>query len=188
MGRYLIVGLGNPGSKYEGTRHNVGFDVADRLARRHRIRLDSEKFDGRCDTGIISNQKVTLLKPMDFMNRSGGPVQQAANFYDVPDNHIVVIHDDIDLDVGAIRLKEGGGHGGHNGLRDIVDRLGSSDFLRVRLGVGRPEHGDVTNHVLSGFSSDERADAEHMIDDACHAVEMLLSDGLSAAQNHYHSR
>lgn len=186
MSRYLIVGLGNPGRKYVGTRHNIGFEALERLAQRCRISLDAEKFDGRFETGLIGGQKVGLLEPMTFMNRSGHSVAAAANFYEVPAEQIVVLHDEIDLDLGRIRIKEGGGHGGHNGLRDIVQKLGTKDFLRVRLGVGRPEHGDVTNHVLGQFSSEERSQADDLVETASDAVELLVSEGLAAAQNRFH--
>ena len=186
MSRYLIAGLGNPGAKYEGTRHNIGFVAVDRLAGRHRMSLGSEKFEGRFDTGRIGREKVALLEPQTFMNRSGRSVQAAASFYDIPADHIVVVHDEIDLDVGSLRLKAGGGHGGHNGLRDIVQKLGTKDFLRVRLGVGRPEHGDVTSHVLGQFRRDEQSLVDDMVARCCEAIELLLSDGLSKAQNRYH--
>jgi PTH1 family peptidyl-tRNA hydrolase len=186
MSRYLIVGLGNPGTKYAGTRHNIGFVAVDELARRHRMSMSSEKFDGLFDTGRIGHEKVALLEPQTFMNRSGRSVQAAASFYDIPADRIVVVHDEIDLDVGTLRLKEGGGHGGHNGLRDIVQKLGTKDFLRIRLGVGRPEHGDVTNHVLGAFQKDEKASVDEMVTQCCDAIEVLLSDGLARAQNRFH--
>ncbi|MGM0555067.1 MAG: aminoacyl-tRNA hydrolase [Myxococcota bacterium] len=186
MSRYLIAGLGNPGTKYAGTRHNIGFMAVDRLAERHRMSLGTEKFDGRFDTGVIGREKVALLEPQTFMNRSGRSVQAAASFYDVPTDQIIVVHDEIDLDVGQLRLKAGGGHGGHNGLRDIAQKLGTKDFLRVRLGVGRPEHGDVTNHVLGQFQRDEQPLVDDLIERGCDAIELLLSDGLARAQNRFH--
>jgi peptidyl-tRNA hydrolase, PTH1 family len=185
MSRFLIVGLGNPGPKYERTRHNVGFMALERLARRHRLSLSSQKFDGRTDTGLIGDQKVVLLEPLTFMNRSGKSVAAAANFYGLADEHIVVIHDEIDLPVGRLRVKSGGGHGGHNGLRDIVAKLGSRDFIRLRLGVGRPEHGDVTNHVLGPFSSDDEREVDELLETACDAVEVVIQEGVSAAQNRF---
>ncbi|MFP4597595.1 MAG: aminoacyl-tRNA hydrolase [Persicimonas sp.] len=188
MSRYLIAGLGNPGSKYDQTRHNIGFRALERLAQRHRIALTSTKFDSLCETGRIGDQMVVLLEPQTFMNRSGKAVSQAANFYEVDADHIIVIHDDIDLAPGTLRVKSGGGHGGHNGLRDIVAKLGSREFLRLRMGVGRPEHGDVTNHVLGRFTRGEFTVVDEMVESACDAVETILADGLSAAQNRFNSR
>ncbi len=185
MSRYLIVGLGNPGSKYARTRHNIGFMALERLAERHRMALATEKFDARYATGRVANEMVVLLEPQTFMNRSGKAVVAAAHFYDVDPARIIVVHDDIDLALGTIRVKSGGGHGGHNGLRDIVAQLGSREFLRVRLGIGRPEHGDVTNHVLGTFGRDEQDDVAELVETACDAVETLLREGLDAAQNRF---
>ncbi|QDG50089.1 aminoacyl-tRNA hydrolase [Persicimonas caeni] len=187
MSRFLIAGLGNPGSKYARTRHNIGFMALDRLAERHRIALGSEKFDSRFDTGRVGGEMVVLLEPQTYMNRSGKAVQAAASFYDLSPDQIIVVHDEIDLPLGSIRIKRGGGHGGHNGLRDIVNRLSSKDFIRVRLGVGRPEHGDVTNHVLGAFDRDEQDDVAEVIETACDAVETIISDGVNTAQNRYNS-
>lgn len=185
MSRHLIVGLGNPGPKYAETRHNVGFMALERLASRHRASLSSEKFDSLYDTALIGGHKVVLLEPQTYMNVSGKAVGAAARFYDVEPDQIIVLHDEIDLPLGTLRVKSGGGHGGHNGLRDIINRLGARDFVRIRLGVGRPDHGDVTSHVLGKFASQERLDVDEMIEDACAAVETLLSDGISITQNRF---
>ena len=186
MSRSLIVGLGNPGRKYEGTRHNVGFEALRRLADRFRLELSRSKFDGVYTTGLIAHQDVVLLEPHTFMNRCGKSVLAARQFYDVPGDQILVFHDDIDLDCGRLKIKRGGGHGGHNGLRDIISRIGERDFVRLRLGVGRPDHGNVTGHVLGKFTSDERPDIDEMIEEACDAVEIVLSDGVKEAQNRFH--
>ena len=188
MSRYLIAGLGNPGSKYAQTRHNIGFMALERFAERHRLSLAQEKFDARFDTGHVAGQKVVLLEPLTFMNRSGKAVGQAARFYEIPADCIVVLHDDIDLSLGRIKVKSGGGHGGHNGLRDIANRLSTRDFVRVRLGVGRPEHGNVTGHVLGKFDPEEAAEVSEVVEKACDAVETILSDGLEAAQNLFNSQ
>lgn len=187
MSRYLIAGLGNPGSKYAQTRHNIGFMALERLAARYRMALASEKFDSRFDTGRVAGEMVALIEPQTFMNRSGKSVVAAAGFYDLTPEQIIVIHDDIDLPLGTVRIKAGGGHGGHNGLRDIVAKMGNSDFIRVRLGVGRPEHGDVTNHVLGTFSSDEEDEVAELVESACDAVETILREGVAAAQNRFNS-
>lgn len=185
---HLIVGLGNPGAKYDATRHNVGFMALDRLAERHNIALTQQKFHGRYATGFCGAEKVCLLQPDTFMNLSGKSVVAAAQFYSVEPESIVVLHDDLDIEPGKIRVKIGGGHGGHNGLRDIASRLGTKDFLRVRLGIGRPEHGDVTNYVLGRFRPDEEHDVVEMLETACDAIESILENGAPAAQNEFNGR
>lgn len=184
MSRTLIVGLGNPGRKYEGTRHNIGFEVLRRLADRYRLRLSQSKFHGVYTTGRVGGTDVLLLEPHTYMNKSGKAVQAARDYYDIPAADTVVLHDDIDLSPGQLKIKSGGGHGGHNGLRSIIDRTGDRGFIRVRLGVGRPEHGDVTNHVLSRF--DDRSVADELAETGCDAVETVLSDGVARAQNLFH--
>lgn len=186
MSRILIAGLGNPGQKYEGTRHNIGFAVLDELAGRYRLRLSQKKFSGVYTTGRIADADVVLLKPQTYMNKSGQSVLGARQFYDISAADTIVLHDEIDLDLGALRIKEGGGHGGHNGLRDIIKRTGDRDFIRLRLGIGRPAHGNVTGHVLGRFDSDEIDPMRELIEDACDAVEILLSDGVAKAQNRFH--
>jgi peptidyl-tRNA hydrolase, PTH1 family len=185
MARYLIVGLGNPGPKYEGTRHNIGFMAVDRFARRHGMELNQQKFHGRYGKGHAAGQDVVLLEPQTYMNLSGKSVVPAAKFYDVGPESIIVLHDEIDLAPGVLRLKEGGGHGGHNGLRDIIAQLGSREFKRLRLGVGRPEHGEVTNHVLGRFRADETPAIDDLLERACDALEILMSEGLATAQNRF---
>lgn len=185
---YLLVGLGNPGPKYDATRHNVGFMALDRLAERHSLALTQQKFHGRYATGFCRSQKVCLLEPDTFMNLSGKSVVAASQFYSVEPDKIVVLHDELDIELGTVRVKIGGGHGGHNGLRDIAAKLGTKDFLRIRLGIGRPEHGDVTNHVLSRFRPDEESEVSEMLDTACDAIEMLLEKGAVAAQNEFNGR
>lgn len=188
MSDFLLVGLGNPGPKYETTRHNIGFMAVDRIGDRHRISLTQQKFHGRYGSGRVGDAKAALLEPQTFMNLSGKAVAAAARFFRLEPDHIVVLHDEIDLDFGAVRVKVGGGHGGHNGLRDIVDKIGSKDFIRIRLGVGRPTHGDVTNWVLSPFATDETATLDDMLRVAADAVEMILKDGPEAAQNEFNGR
>lgn len=187
VSRKLLVGLGNPGAKYEGTRHNIGFDALDRLAQRFGIAVTRRKFNSFYETAVIQGEDVALLKPQSYMNRSGQPVQGARQFFNVPVEDLIVLHDDIDLEVGQLKLKVGGGHGGHNGLRDIIAKSGGEKgFIRVRLGVGRPRHGDVTDHVLGRFGADEQVEIDELIERACDAVELMLSDGVVAAQNAYH--
>lgn len=188
MSDLLLVGLGNPGPKYAATRHNVGFMAVDRLGDRNRIELTQQKFHGRYGSGIVRDQKVVLLEPETFMNLSGKSVGAAAHFYGLEPERIIVLHDEIDLDFGSLRVKVGGGHGGHNGLRDIIDKLGSREFVRVRIGVGRPEHGDVTNWVLGTFSEEECAELDDVLDVVADAVETIMSDGVEAAQNRFNGK
>ena len=186
MGRHLLVGLGNPGPKYAQTRHNIGFMAVERLASRWGLSLTREKFKGVYEVGLVGGVDAALLKPLTFMNLSGQSVQPAASFFSVEPEQIVVFHDEIDLPCGELKIKMGGGHGGHNGLRDIIARLGTRDFVRLRLGVGRPERGDVTNWVLGRFSEEERVEVEELIEEACDAAEMILGEGVAAAQNRFH--
>jgi PTH1 family peptidyl-tRNA hydrolase len=178
---WMVVGLGNPGTKYERTRHNVGFRVADELARRHGFAWKGSKLGAEVATGNVRGERAVMLKPMEFMNLSGFAVQRATQFHDVEVEHVVVIHDEVDLDFGTLRLKKAGGHGGHNGLRSIIDQLGSAEFLRVRCGVGRHEHADTAAWVLSDFSEDPRP----LIERAADATEAILGRGLPAAMNEF---
>lgn len=184
MSRTLIVGLGNPGRKYEGTRHNIGFETLRRVASRYRLTLSQSKFDGVYTTGRIGGEDVLLLEPHTYMNKSGKSVQAARQYYDIPAGDTIVLHDDIDLSAGQLKIKTGGGHGGHNGLRDIISKTGDRDFIRVRLGVGRPEHGNVTDYVLSRF--DDSAVADELAELGSDAVETVLADGIERAQNLFH--
>jgi len=151
MERTLIVGLGNPGPQYEKTRHNIGFMVVDAIARAHNIDLSKNKFNAVYGTGEIDQTPCVLLKPQTFMNLSGRSLVPALAFYQVPIKKVIVIHDELDIPYGQIRLKTGGGHAGHNGLRSIIELTGSADFMRVRMGIGRPKFGDVSSFVLSPF-------------------------------------
>jgi PTH1 family peptidyl-tRNA hydrolase len=186
--RYLIAGLGNPGQQYRETRHNFGFAVVDRLADRYRLRLSEEKFDGAFTSGRLRGESVYLLKPQTMMNRSGDSVGPAARYHDLDPEYVVVVHDDVDLSLGRLEVKQGGAHGGHNGVRSVADQLGSSAFLRVRCGVGRPEQGSVRDHVLSRFDDSERSAADRVVDGAADAVERIVTDGPSEAQNRFNGR
>lgn len=188
MSDFLLVGLGNPGPRYAATRHNVGFMAVDRIGDRHQIRLTQQKFHGRYGSGIVCDRKVVLLQPETFMNLSGKSVVAAAQFFQIEPERVIVLHDEIDLDFGTSRVKVGGGHGGHNGLRDIADKWGTKDFLRLRVGVGRPEHGDVTNWVLGPFREEDVQILDEMLDDVADATEAILMDGPEAAQNKFNGR
>jgi PTH1 family peptidyl-tRNA hydrolase len=184
----LITGLGNPGPKYQGTRHNAGFMVLDRLAEKIRVSIDRTKFGGLYGEGSWGGERVVLLKPQTFMNLSGRSVTEAARFYKIPPTDIIVVHDELDLPFGQIRLKEGGGHGGHNGVRSIVAEFGSADFLRLRVGIGRPDKGSAEKYVLNPFSVEEAGFVPHVADGACEALEMLLQEGLPKAMSIFHAR
>ncbi len=187
MERHLIIGLGNPGPEYARTRHNIGFMAIDRLAARYQIEVKNKKFNGLVGQGTLGAHEVVLLKPLTYMNLSGHSAQPAAAFYKVPVTRVIVLHDELDLAPGVMRLKQAGGHGGHNGLRDLIKRFGAPDFARVRLGIGRPEVGEVTGYVLGAFSKAEEPGCEAMIEDACDAIALMLDEGIVAAQNRFHA-
>lgn len=187
--RYLIVGLGNPGARYAATRHNIGFAVVDLLADRAGARFKAHR--SRCDIveTRLEGASVVLAKPRSFMNESGGPVTAAARFFKIPVERVVVAHDELDLDFGVIRLKRGGGAGGHNGLRSVASALGSPEFSRVRFGIGRPPgRQDPADFVLREFAPSERKELPYLVDRAADAAEALLRDGLEAAQNAFHDQ
>ena len=178
----LVVGLGNPGREYAGNRHNVGYLVADQLARRHGGAWRS-KFSGQLAEIRLDGHKIALLKPETFMNESGRAVSAATRFYKLEPGEVLVIHDEGDFELGRLELKVGGGLGGHNGLRSIVQHLKTQDFLRLRIGVGRPERGDprpLADFVLSNFEPHD--EAETLVARAADAVEQLDADGLERAQ------
>ena len=181
----LVVGLGNPGREYERTRHNVGWLVLDELARRHGGSWRS-KFSGSLAEIRLGDAKLALLKPETYMNDSGRSVGAAARFFKVDPEQVLVVHDDVDLDAGQLQARAGGGLAGHNGLRSLAQHLGSQDFLRLRIGVGRPGRGDprpVADWVLSPFAPDD--DAEGLVARGADAVEAIASDGLEAAQQRF---
>ena len=182
----LIVGLGNPGAKYAGTRHNGGFSVRDKLAERHNIKVDTCKHKALIGKGVINGEKVILAMPQTFMNLSGESVRAIMDFYKLTVDDLIVVYDDIDLDVGKIRIREKGSAGGHNGMKNIILHSGSQDFVRVRVGVGKkPEHMDLADHVLSRFSREDLPFMRESCGKACDALEVILSDGAVAAMNRY---
>jgi PTH1 family peptidyl-tRNA hydrolase len=187
--RWLIVGLGNHAPEYAGNRHNVGFMVADLLAARLGARFKAHRSRSEIAEGRLAGSPVTIAKPRSFMNLSGGPVAALRDFYKIPPDRIVVVHDELDLPFGALRLKQGGGDNGHNGLRSITRALGTGGYHRVRFGIGRPPgRMDPADFVLRDFSAAERRELPLLIDRAADAVEALLQDGLVAAQNTYNAR
>ncbi len=185
--RWLIAGLGNPGPEYAGNRHNAGQMVADLLAERMGARFKAHRTRNEVADGRLAGVPVTLAKPRTYMNLSGGPVAALAAFYKVPPERIVVVHDELDIPFGAIRLKRGGGDNGHNGLRSVTQALGTNEYNRARFGIGRPPgRMDAATFVLRDFSATERKELPLLIDRCADAVETLLSKGLAVAQNTFH--
>jgi PTH1 family peptidyl-tRNA hydrolase len=194
---WLVVGLGNPGAQYAGNRHNVGQMVLDLLAERAGVRFSrharAQAMVGEGRLGVLPGgrpgPRVVLAKPTTYMNTSGGPVSALAKYYGVEPEQVVVVHDEVDIPFDTIKLKIGGGEGGHNGLRDISKALGTKDYVRVRVGVGRPPgRMDTADFVLKDFSATEKKDLPILVDDAADAVEMVLTAGLLAAQGRFHTK
>ena len=186
----LIVGLGNPGSEYEPTRHNAGFWFVDELVRRCRQSFRSEqRFHGEVARCLLDGNECRLQKPMTFMNRSGQAVSSLARFFKIPLQQILVVHDELDLPPGTIRLKKGGGHGGHNGLRDLISHLGSKDFYRLRVGIGHPGHRDqVVDYVLRKPSKEDRRQIDDAIYDALNVMADVVEGKFELAMNSLHVR
>ncbi|MFB4311129.1 aminoacyl-tRNA hydrolase [Actinomadura sp. GTD37] len=185
---WLVVGLGNPGPSYAKNRHNAGFMVLDVLAARAGGRFKSHRARADVLEGRLAGARAVLAKPRSFMNESGGPVKGLLDFYKVPVERLVVVHDELDIPFGAVRLKQGGGDNGHNGLRSVTKSLATKEYARVRFGVGRPPgRMDAAAFVLKDFSATERKDLDLEIDRAADAVEALMADGLAAAQNVFHA-
>ena len=186
---HLVVGLGNPGRRYASTRHNAGFMAVDTLSGRTGAECSRSQFGALVDRTDVGSNPVVLAKPQSFMNRSGQPVASLRGYYKVEPDHVVVVHDELDLPFGTVKVKLGGGHGGHNGLRDIMKHLSGKDFVRVRIGVSRPPPGwDVANYVLAPWTGDEQAQLDDVMRRAVDAVEIIVSDGAKAAMNQLNSR
>ncbi|SCG65415.1 aminoacyl-tRNA hydrolase [Micromonospora coxensis] len=189
-GPWLVVGLGNPGREYAGNRHNVGFMVADLLAGRVGARFGRHKravaevAEGRLGFG---GPKLVLVKPLTYMNLSGGPVAALAQFHKIPADRVIAVHDELDIPYGQLRIKLGGGEGGHNGLRSMSKSLGTKDYVRVRFGIGRPPgRQDPADYVLSDFGAAERKELEFLVDRAADVVESVVTKGVEPTQNAYH--
>ena len=188
--RWLVFGLGNPQAEYGGTRHNIGADVVRRLADRLGAQFKPHKAGAQiADTwDRPGGTPVSLVVPFGYMNESGGPVQQVMAFYKVPLDRVVVVHDELDLPFAALKLKRGGGTAGHNGLKDVARRAGGPEFLRVRVGIGRPPgRQDPADYVLKRFSAKERDEIDVTVEQACDAILDLIGSGLEAAQNRHHA-
>lgn len=191
---WLVVGLGNPGTRYEATRHNIGYLVVDELLERMSSALTRTKARAQAATGRMPGtggrpgDRAVLVRPSTYMNESGQPVGQLARFHSVTPDRVIAIHDDVDLDFDSVRLKKGGGEGGHNGLRSLTSHLGTRDYLRVRAGVGRPPgRMDTADYVLGRFSAQERETLPIFVSDLADAVEAVIADGLVTAQQRFHA-
>ncbi|MCJ7688241.1 MAG: aminoacyl-tRNA hydrolase [Clostridiaceae bacterium] len=181
---YLVVGLGNPGDEYKHTRHNVGFDIIDLMKGKYNISINRIKFKGVYGEVNISGEKVILLKPSTYMNLSGESVREAVSFYKIPSENIIIIHDDISLDAGKLRIRSKGSAGGHNGLKSIIANLSSDVFTRIKIGVGQPQN-SIIPHVLGKFSKEDRVLVEKTFDASIKAVETIIEKGCTEAMNDF---
>ena len=181
---HLVVGLGNPGDRYQKTRHNVGFEVAERVAERFGVSMGTKRFRAKLGAGRVAGESVVIALPQTFMNCSGESVGPMAGWYKVPPERVVVIHDELDLPFGRVKVKTGGGHGGHNGLRDLVAKLPSRDFVRVRVGIGRPPGAmDAAAWVLARWTPEQEDGVPDLVERAADAVEAVLRHGVREAMN-----
>jgi PTH1 family peptidyl-tRNA hydrolase len=186
---HLVAGLGNPGAEYAGTRHNAGFLVVDEIAERYAVPLNKKKFHTVFGRGDIGGVDTILAKPQAFMNRSGPPVRQVVDYFRISHRDILVVHDDIDLVFGRLKIKEKGGDGGHKGVRSIIDALGEDVFIRLRIGIGRSENGrDVSDHVLGRFEADEKHRIRQIVERARDAVVTILCEGAREGMNRFNDR
>ena len=180
----LIAGLGNPGAEYDNTRHNVGFKVIDNISKEYNIEINRQKFKGVCGEGFIANQKVMLLKPSTYMNLSGESIREAMAFYKLTEEDIIVVYDDISLPVGRMRIRDKGSAGGHNGIKSIIQNIGTEVFPRVKIGVGQPEH-DLVSHVLGKFSKEDSEVLQKVMPAVEEAVETIIKVDSKEAMNRY---
>jgi len=181
---YLVVGLGNIGDEYKNTRHNAGFDAIDVLAEEYKINIDRVKFKGTYGEIRIGCEKIILLKPSTYMNLSGDSVQAVVDYYDIPTEKVIVLYDDISLNEGKVRVRAKGSAGGHNGIKDIIKKLGTQDFLRIKIGVGQPKN-DLVAHVLGKFGKQERAKVEEVLKICPQIVEMIVKSGVTETMNKF---
>lgn len=186
---YLIAGLGNPGTKYNMTRHNIGFDVLDRYASLNNIQSTKKKFKSIFFKGKINNEDVVLLKPLTYMNLSGEAVKKVADYYDIEDKDIIIIYDDVNLRVGDLKIKTKGSSGGHNGIKNIIENIGSKNFIRIKFGVGpKPEYFDMADFVLSKFEKEKIEDVKKGINQAVEALDLILKGKVEESMNKFNSK
>lgn len=183
---YLIVGLGNPGKEYENTRHNMGFKVLNKLSKKYNIPITKSKFNGKYGTGIIENEKVILLEPQTYMNLSGEAIRPMLDFYKVDYSNLLVIYDDIDVEPGKVKIRTKGGPGTHNGMKSVVKEIGTEEFPRIRVGIGRPiRKDDEINYVIGAIPEEDLKRLDEGIEKAQKAVEEILRNGVDSAMNKY---
>ena len=183
---YLIVGLGNPEEDYSGTRHNMGFDTVNKIAKEYNIEINKKKFKALCGSGIIENEKVILLKPQTYMNLSGESIKEYIEFYKIDLQNLIVIYDDIDIEKGIVKLRKQGGAGTHNGMKSVIECIGSEKFSRVRIGIGMPEHkGDLINYVIGYVPEEEKIALNKGCETAKEAVIEIIKNGIEIAMNKF---
>ncbi|MBF0449758.1 MAG: aminoacyl-tRNA hydrolase [Candidatus Magnetomorum sp.] len=186
---WLIAGLGNPGTKYVNTRHNIGYQVIDQLADDLNASSEKTKMDARILDARLESEKLFLIKPLRFMNRSGSVLYEVARYFHIDLSHMLVIHDDVDLQMGTIKIKQKGGHGGHNGIRSVIESFGDDTFTRIRVGIGRPlTSKTMVNHVLGMFQSDEYEQVQTIIETASRSIKTILLKGISQAMNQFNNK
>lgn len=183
---YLIIGLGNPESEYSKTRHNMGFNAVNEIAKQYNLEINKNKFQGLCENAMIEGEKVILIKPQTYMNLSGNCIKEFVDFYKVENEEIIVIYDDMDFEPGQIKIRKKGNAGGHNGLKSIIQMIGTDEFPRIRIGIGRPEHsGDEINYVIGAIPEEEIPKLEEGIKKAKDAVIEILKNGIDSAMNKF---
>lgn len=185
---YIIVGLGNPGKKYDSTRHNIGFEVVDYIGRKFDIPVTKPKFKAHIGEGRIGSEKVILVKPQTYMNLSGESVMSIVEYYDVPMENVIVIYDDIDTEMGKIRIRKKGSAGSHNGMKSIIYLLQDDSFPRIRMGIGKPDNRQLADFVLDRFTKDEIPYMEDAIKNACDSVEIILKEDIDKAMNNFNKK
>ena len=186
---YLIVGLGNPESDYSKTRHNMGFNVINKLSEKYGIEVNKSKFKGLVGNGIIEGEKVVLLKPQTFMNLSGESVIEAMNFYKIPKENLIIIYDDVDIEPGNIRIRKNGSAGSHNGMKSVIEHIKTEDFVRIRVGIGKPkEHIDMINHVIGHIPEDELNTLDEGASAAKESVVEMLKNSIDSAMNKFNKK
>jgi len=183
---YLIVGLGNPEEEYSKTRHNMGFNVINKIANKYGIEVNKKKFDGLCGDGIIDAEKVILLKPQTYMNLSGKSIIQVINFYKIPLENVIIIYDDVDVEPGLIRIRKKGSSGSHNGMKSVIQELNSEEFTRIRVGIGKPKYNnDMINYVIGSISEEDKSKLEEGVNKAQEATIEILKNGIDIAMNKF---
>ncbi len=186
---YIIIGLGNPTSRYEATRHNIGFDVITRISDDYKIKLDTKKHKALCGSGYIGSEKVILAQPQTYMNLSGESVRELIDFYKLTNEDIIVIYDDVSLDVGQLRLRKKGSAGGHNGIKSIINHLGTDEFKRIKVGVGeKPAEWDLADYVTARFNKEDESKIRDALEKASKACEVILNDSFETAMNRFNKR